>query len=197
MFGELIGLWAVAVWPRWGAGRARARRARPRPRHPDGRRLRGPGSADFRAAASVHLVETSPVLRARQRERSPQAGVPIRWHDDLATVPPGPTIVIANEFFDALPIRQFVATERGWCERLVGLAGRPAGLRPRGRARGCSAAAPAPATCSNAPKPPWRPGPSHGASSDMAARRCSSITATGPASATPCRRSRTTPSPIP
>jgi SAM-dependent MidA family methyltransferase len=47
--------------------------------------------------------------------------VPLSWHDRFDDVPSGPAIVVANEFLDALPIRQYVSTERGWCERLVGL----------------------------------------------------------------------------
>ena len=122
-FGELIGLWAAEVW------RAMA--------EPSPVRLveLGPGRgtlmADalraarvlpaFHSAAAVHLVETSPALRARQEATLAPAGAPVSWHDDLAEVPDGPAIVVANEFFDAQPIRQFVGTERGWCERLVGL----------------------------------------------------------------------------
>jgi SAM-dependent MidA family methyltransferase len=123
MFGEMIGLWTVDVWGRIGS---------PRP-------LRlvelGPGRgtlmadllraarvhAPFLEAATVHLVETSPVLRARQRERLGGASAPVDWRERLSDVPPGPAIVIGNEFLDALPVRQFVLTERGWCERLVGL----------------------------------------------------------------------------
>eukprot|EP00455_Lapot_gusevi_P051806 TRINITY_DN780_c0_g1_i4.p1 TRINITY_DN780_c0_g1~~TRINITY_DN780_c0_g1_i4.p1 ORF type:complete len:510 (-),score=82.11 TRINITY_DN780_c0_g1_i4:36-1565(-) len=47
--------------------------------------------------------------------------VPINWHPYLAAVPAGPSLIIAHEFFDALPVHQFVHTERGWCERLVDL----------------------------------------------------------------------------
>lgn len=123
IFGELIGLWAAQVWmmmgmpPRLalielGPGRGtlmadalRAARVVPA----------------FRAAVSVHLVETSPVLRESQRHALAAAGVPVGWHDRLDDVPGGPAILIANEFFDALPIRQYVRGERGWHERLVGL----------------------------------------------------------------------------
>lgn len=123
MFGELLGLWALSVWELMGApnimrlvelgpGRgtlmADALRAA---------RLRRP----FLEALAVDLVETSPVLRRMQQERLCDMGVPVVWRDRLADVPPGPAIVIANEFFDALPVRQYVFTERGWCERLVGL----------------------------------------------------------------------------
>jgi SAM-dependent MidA family methyltransferase len=98
----------------------------------------------FLAAADGHLIETSPALRARQEERLSSGAVPIAWHTALSEVAAGPAIVVANEFFDALPVRQFMRTERGWCERLVGLAdgklafglaSEPqAGLPPAGRA---------------------------------------------------------------
>jgi SAM-dependent MidA family methyltransferase len=68
----------------------------------------------FRPA--VHFVETSPVLRAAQAERVPD----VQWHDDLASVPDdAPLLLVANEFFDALPVRQFVRSDTGWVERLV------------------------------------------------------------------------------
>jgi NADH dehydrogenase [ubiquinone] 1 alpha subcomplex assembly factor 7 len=123
IFGELVGLWAVTAWQAMGApspfrlvelgpGRGtlmqdllRAARVRPA----------------FLEAAAVELVETSPALRALQRERL--AGARVAWKDRLEEVPDGPLLVIGNEFFDALPVRQYVRTERGWCERLVGLAG--------------------------------------------------------------------------
>src|SRR5690606_5170635 len=69
---------------------------------------------------TIHLVETSPALRDAQRARLPEA----TWHDSVATLPvQGPLLVVANEFFDALPVRQLVATEAGWRERMVGLEG--------------------------------------------------------------------------
>lgn len=123
MFGELVGLWMLEVWNALG--------------RPAGIRLveLGPGRGtlmadllratrllpDFQAAASVHLVETSPALRQRQQATLASAKLPISWHDRLEDVPPGPLLLVGNEFFDALPVKQFVATERGWCERLVGL----------------------------------------------------------------------------
>ncbi|WP_245421992.1 class I SAM-dependent methyltransferase [Rhodoplanes serenus] len=124
MFGELLGLWAAAVWQQMG--------------EPSSLRLieLGPGRgtlmADalraarvlpaFRTALSVHLVETSPLLAGRQRDTLAGAGVPLAWHDDLGAVLPGPAIVLANEFVDALPIRQAVRTATGWRERVVTLA---------------------------------------------------------------------------
>ena len=68
-----------------------------------------------------------------RRRRSQEAAFPPQWHDRIEDIPHGPLILIANEFFDALPIRQFVRTGEGWAERMVGLddAGRLVfGLRP-------------------------------------------------------------------
>ena len=115
MFGELVGLWLADLWARAGKPTAHYVELGPG---------RGTLAADalraMRGAGlgpEVHLVETSPVLRAAQAERLPQA----RWHNDLATIPAdGPLLVVANEFFDALPVRQLIATENGWRERLVG-----------------------------------------------------------------------------
>ncbi|MDA1101103.1 MAG: class I SAM-dependent methyltransferase [Proteobacteria bacterium] len=120
MFGELIGLWCAERWQALGA--------------PDpfifaelgpGRgtlmvdALRAGGALPgFNQAAQIHLVETSPLLRAAQRTALKSRQV--NWHDRIADLPPGPTITIANEFFDALPIRQFQRSEAGWHERMVG-----------------------------------------------------------------------------
>jgi len=124
MFGELIGLWAAQVWLdrggpapvqiiELGPGRGTLMR--------DALRAAAvaPGFLD---AAQVHMVETSPVLIDRQRDTLSRAPVPCTWHMALDTVPEGAAIVIANEFFDALPLRQFVRAEGAWRERLVGLA---------------------------------------------------------------------------
>lgn len=75
----------------------------------------------FRAAAALHLVEASPVLRRAQAEVLGDAN-PV-WHDRLDTLPDLPLFLIANEFLDALPIRQFQRASEGWCERQVGVAG--------------------------------------------------------------------------
>jgi SAM-dependent MidA family methyltransferase len=123
MFGELIGLWAAAVWQMMGTP-ARLALVELGPG-------RGTLMADalraarivpaFTAALEVHLVETSPALQRRQQETLAEAQGPIAWHRELASVPDGPLIVIANEFFDALPVHQAVKTPSGWHERMVGV----------------------------------------------------------------------------
>jgi SAM-dependent MidA family methyltransferase len=123
MFGELIALWAIVVWRSMGEP-AEVVLAELGPG-------RGTLMADFlraadlippfRRALRVHLVETSPVLRRCQRGTLTSALV--QWHDEVRMLPPGPLLLIANEFFDALPIRQFVRRHGIWRERMVGLAG--------------------------------------------------------------------------
>lgn len=121
MFGELIGLALAQTWidqgqpapitlaelgPGRGTLMADALRAT--------RTVPG-----FHEALTVHLVEASPVLRAKQADLIPQA----IWHSDVSTLPETPLYLIANEFFDALPIRQFTRDRNGWREHMVGLDG--------------------------------------------------------------------------
>jgi SAM-dependent MidA family methyltransferase len=124
MFGELIGLWAAAVWQQMGA--------------PENVRLieLGPGRATMmidalRAAKTVrgflpaivlHLVEISPHLRQIQEQRLKPLDLPALWHCALEDVPPGPCIILANEFIDALPVHQAVKQADGWLERVVRIA---------------------------------------------------------------------------
>ncbi len=130
MFGELVGLWCADAWQRLGepaeillvelgpgrgtlmADALRAARTLPA----------------FGDALRVHLVEISPALRACQTETLASAAP--TWHDDLADLPEGPLLVIANEFFDALPVRQLVKAGPGWCERQVTLADGPEDAAP-------------------------------------------------------------------
>lgn len=121
MFGELIGLWAVAVWRQMGApGAVRLVELGPGRGTLMADALRAAGKAPgFAAAAELHLVETSPALRAVQEMHL--NGFAPHWHESVGTLPDGPRIVIANEFFDALPIRQFERSREGWRERMVGL----------------------------------------------------------------------------
>jgi NADH dehydrogenase [ubiquinone] 1 alpha subcomplex assembly factor 7 len=76
---------------------------------------------EFLAAAEIHLVESSRTLRATQERILARDGRRLNWHQDLVEVPFGPTIIIANEFVDALPVRQFVNRSGRWFERQVGL----------------------------------------------------------------------------
>ncbi len=71
------------------------------------------------AATRVHLIEASPALRSRQQKTL--GGVTVIWHNRIDDLPEGPLFLVANEFFDALPIRQFQRTGMGWAERQVGL----------------------------------------------------------------------------
>ncbi len=122
MFGELIGLCLAQNWLDQGSPKAALAEAGPG---------RGTLMADiwratravpgFHARVQVHLVEASPVLRAAQAQRL--AGVPVTWHDSVDALPETPLWFVANEFFDALPIRQFVRAGGGWREVVVGLDG--------------------------------------------------------------------------
>ncbi len=114
MFGELIGAWLADLWDRAG---------RPRLHYVE----LGPGRGTLAADAlrtmamvglrpSVHFVETSPRLRIEQANRVPEA----QWHDDVSTLPSdAPLVIVANEFFDALPVEQIVRGVSSWQQRLV------------------------------------------------------------------------------
>jgi SAM-dependent MidA family methyltransferase len=122
MFGELLGLWSASIWRAIGSP-------------PELRLIElGPGrgtmmSDALRAlrvlpplyqALSVHLVEVNPVLREKQR--ATLSGVRnLTWHDNIDDVPEGPAVILANEYFDVLPIHQMVRKETGWHERTVGM----------------------------------------------------------------------------
>lgn len=117
MFGELIGLWLTDIWQRAGRpedacyvelGPGRGTLARDA--------LRAAGRAGL--VPEVHFVETSPALIDLQRAAHPGAV----WHHDLSGLPTDkPLLIVANEFLDALPVRQLVRTASGWRERMVGL----------------------------------------------------------------------------
>jgi len=114
MFGELIGLWAADLWQRAGQPSVAWVELGPGRGTLTADALRAMSSVGF--APPVHFVETSTALRQRQQAAVPEA----TWHDDVATLPDDrPLIVVANEFFDALPIRQLVRAADGWRERMV------------------------------------------------------------------------------
>lgn len=121
VFGELIGAWCAELWQRLGA--------------PDPVLLveLGPGRGtlmadalraarvlpSFLRAARLHLVERSP--RLRKLQAAALAAHAPRFHETIAVLPPGPMLLVANEFFDALPIRQFEVHDGAWHERKIGL----------------------------------------------------------------------------
>jgi len=130
MFGELLGLALAQVWTDQRLG--------PQPVLAELGPGRGTLMADMLRAMSgvpglqpqVHLVEASPLLRARQAEVL-RGQNPV-WHGDASSLPQAPLLLIANEFFDALPIRQYQRDGAGWRERLVGWNdGLTLGLGPR------------------------------------------------------------------
>lgn len=120
-FGELIGIWCLSAWQAMGApapfnlvelGPGRGTLMS------DILRTARKAMADFANAATVHLVEISPVLRRLQKSA---LGADVVWHDSLATIPEGPMVLVANEFFDAIPIRQFERRNGAWLERVIGI----------------------------------------------------------------------------
>jgi NADH dehydrogenase [ubiquinone] 1 alpha subcomplex assembly factor 7 len=122
MFGEMVGLWLVQAWADQGS-----------PKNPRLVEL-GPGrgtlmadilrvaqvAPEFTAELEVVMVEASPVLQQMQAEKLRGLGADVSWQaqfDD--SLSDRPLFLVANEFFDARPLRQYVKTERGWCERMV------------------------------------------------------------------------------
>jgi NADH dehydrogenase [ubiquinone] 1 alpha subcomplex assembly factor 7 len=124
MFGELIGLWMASMWQQIGS-----------PEHVRLIEL-GPGRGtmmndairaarlvpDFTKAAALHLVEISPPLQAMQQQTLAGLEMPVSWHKSLTDVPAGAAIVVANEFFDALPVNQAVKMPDGWHRRAIATA---------------------------------------------------------------------------
>ncbi len=120
MFGEMIGVWLIDIWEQTGK--------------PTSIHLveLGPGNGtlaadimrtisawqDFKSTVTLHLVETSP--RLREIQANTLKGCSVEWHNCFRDVPKGECFVIANEFFDALPIHQFQKIEGKWKERRIG-----------------------------------------------------------------------------
>lgn len=122
-FGELIGAWCALIWQEMG--------------EPSEVALveLGPGRGTlmqdvmritskvkgFHQALSINLVEASEKLRATQKEKLADYAGKIYWHDSISEIQKIPSIIIANEFFDALPIQQYLFLENKWYERKIGL----------------------------------------------------------------------------
>lgn len=124
MFGELIGIWLVSAW-----------RALGRPERPMVAEI-GPGrgtlirdvvrtigqiAPDLRAGADFRLIETSSRLRLAQATTLQGTWGHFEWHNDVDELPRAPLLIVGNELFDAIPIRQYVKAGRTWLERAVGL----------------------------------------------------------------------------
>ena len=122
MFGEMIAAWIIEVWQQMGAPVFTLLECGPG---------RGTLMADimrstknvpgFHGAAQVHLLEISPSLRKMQA--AALGSYAPEWHVNLETLPDRPIIAVANEFLDALPVRQLIKTAEGWKERVVDLDG--------------------------------------------------------------------------
>ena len=122
MFGELVGLALAQAWSDQGGGPVTLAELGPGRGTLMADALRATRTVPgFHDAVDLHMVETSPTLRESQR--TALAGVAMTHHATLATLPDAPLFLVANEFFDALPIRQFVRAAGHWRERVVGLAG--------------------------------------------------------------------------
>ena len=122
MFGEMIGLWLVQAWADQGC-----------PKNPRLVEL-GPGrgtlmadilrtaavAPEFIADLDVVMIEASPAMQAQQADKLRGLGADLSWQTQFDDhLGDRPLFLVANEFFDALPVRQYVKTERGWCERMV------------------------------------------------------------------------------
>lgn len=122
IFGELIGLWLAQQWRTMGSPPAALVELGPGRGTLMADMLRATQSiSGFHDAVSVHLVETSPALRQKQWHALAGKHPSIEWHPAFSDMPEGPMLLVANEFFDALPIRQFTRSGSTWQERFVAL----------------------------------------------------------------------------
>jgi len=122
MFGEMIGVWCAETWRSFdkpdpfalielGPGRGTMMRDIMRATSNVG---------GFHTAKNLYLIDSDKALRKSQREKL--ADDAPHYVERVDQIAPMPSLIIANEFFDALPVRQFEKGFRGWCERMVTVA---------------------------------------------------------------------------
>ncbi|XP_009602294.1 uncharacterized protein LOC107816249 [Nicotiana tabacum] len=140
MFGEMVGVWAMCLWEQMGQPKKlNLVELGPGRGTLIADLLRGSSKfRNFTDSLQIHMVECSPTLRKLQYQNlkcinkndadgdaeeqiiSRLTGTSVSWHATLEQVPAGvPTIIIAHEFYDALPVHQFQRASRGWCEKMV------------------------------------------------------------------------------
>lgn len=121
IFGEMIGIWCAQMWMNLGGGPISLVELGPGRGTLMGDVLRATKSmAQFHDSLTIHMVETSPVLAHAQYMHLRHQHPRIEWVDGMEEIPENKLLVIANEFFDALPIKQYVMTAEGMRERRVG-----------------------------------------------------------------------------
>jgi SAM-dependent MidA family methyltransferase len=124
MFGELVGVWLLAAWEaigrptpvtvaEIGPGRGTLMK--------DALRTLSKLDPGLVAGADIAMIETSPRLAGIQRETLKATAARIRWHESIDALAPQPLLIVGNELFDAVPIRQYVRASGRWRERAVGL----------------------------------------------------------------------------
>lgn len=120
MFGEMIGIWAVETWETLGKP------------SPFNLVELGPGKGtlmqdllrignavpEFLKTARVHMIETSEKLIETQKETLGEYEI-VTWHKSIKDIPDRPTLIIANEFLDVLPVRQYIKTKNEWREHAI------------------------------------------------------------------------------
>lgn len=120
IFGEMLGLWCAQMWMQMGAGPMSLVELGPGRGSLMADVLRATKSMKgFHDAITIHMVETSPVLAHAQYMRLRDDHPRIEWLEHVDALPESKTLLIANEFFDALPIKQYVMTDDGMRERRV------------------------------------------------------------------------------
>jgi len=123
MFGELVAVWLLAAWQangrpfpvtlaEIGPGRGTLMK--------DMLRVLGRLDPEFSVTARVAMIEPSPRLTKIQKATLGEAVGPVEWHASIDALTDGPLLIVGNEFFDAIPIRQYLKASGRWVERAVG-----------------------------------------------------------------------------